>query len=514
MPRPAVTTADLERMHPLREVWTLAWPTIVTMTSYTVMQFTDKLMVGQVGPLELTAQSNGAIWAFNLLAALFGTLTVVNTFVAQNLGAGRPERGPVYAWAGIWLGIAVWAVILLPYAAVIPWIFEALPDHSPRLRELETDYARILLVGAIVLLLNKTLHHYFFGLHRPRVVTVSAIAGNIANVLFNYALIFGADGIPAWGLPGIPGLPALGVHGAALGTVLGTTVELLIPLCIFLGPTMHGELKTRAAWRPRLRPIRDLLRIGWPASVQWGTEVTCWAIFMSVLVGLFGEDHMAAGWIALGYMHLSFMPALGVSTAVTSLVGRYIGAGKPDVAVSRTRLGLVIATGYMTLCAIVFLVFREPLVELFIADDVGAERAARIISIGGKLMICAAVFQTVDAFGITYTGGLRGAGDTVWPGVVTIIYSWTLIVAGGWTVAKLFPGLESVGPWIAAAVFIIVYGVTMAWRFESGRWRSINLLRHDDEPAVAAGLEPHLDADAAAVPVPALQDPDEPGVPG
>ena len=47
---------------PLREVWTIAWPTVITMTSYTVMQFSDKLMVAQVGPLEFTAQSNGGIW--------------------------------------------------------------------------------------------------------------------------------------------------------------------------------------------------------------------------------------------------------------------------------------------------------------------------------------------------------------------------------------------------------------------------------------------------------------------
>ena len=91
-------------------------------------------------------------------------------------------------------------------------------------------------------------------------------------------------------------------------------------------------------------------------------------------------------------------------------------------------------------------------------------------------MICAAVFQTMDAFGITYTGALRGAGDTVWPGLVTIVYSWVFIVAGGWSIAVLWPGLESVGPWIAAAFYVLIFGVTMWWRFESGRWRKIRLL--------------------------------------
>jgi MATE family multidrug resistance protein len=202
-------------------------------------------------------------------------------------------------------------------------------------------------------------------------------------------------------------------------------------------------------------------------------------------------------------MHLSFMPAIGFSVAVTSLVGKYIGAGDPDTAVARARLGLRLTMVYMTICGIVFFVFRHGLISLFVAgQEVTAEQAQEIITVGGKLMICAAVFQTVDAFGITYTGALRGAGDTVWPGMVTIFYSWALIVGGGWSIAVLWPELESVGPWIAAATYVIVYGLTMWWRFETGRWRSISLLgprpeadneasrEGDDDPACPAEAPP------------------------
>ncbi len=476
---------------PLREVWSIAWPTVLTMTSYTVMQFVDKLMVAQVGPLELAAQGNGGIWAFTPIAFAMGAMSVVNTFVSQNLGAGTPERGPRYAWAAMWLSLGMWLVVLLPYAIVLPVLFGAM-GHGEQLVRMETGYGRILLVGGIVLMGSRGLHHYFFGLHRPRIVTVSAVAGNVVNVLANYVLIFGHLGVPAWGLPGVPGVEPMGIYGAAIGTVIGTFVELVIPAAIFLGPAMHRQLGTRAAWRCGVRPVRDLIRVGWPAAVQIGNELACWSIFMSVLVGLFGEDHMTAGWAALSYMHLSFMPAVGFSVAVTSLVGKYIGAGAPDTAVARARLGLRLAMLYMTGCAIAFLAFRHDLIAFFVAGrSLDPGQAADIIAIGGKLMICAAVFQTVDAIGIIYTGALRGAGDTVWPGMVTIVYSWVFIVALGWSVAILWPQLESVGPWIAASVYVILYGVTMWWRFEDGRWRSIQLLEPGpDRPAPASANEP------------------------
>ena len=471
---------DIPLRAAIAEVWAIAWPTVMTMTSYTIMQFVDKLMVGQVSPTAVAAQGNGGIWAFTPIAVFMGFLTVVNTFVSQNLGAGTPERGPRYAWGAIWISLVSWATILVPLSFLLPWAFARMHagaeiENVDELIELETTYGRVLLLGGLLTLIGRSMHHYFFGLHRPKVITVSAVVGNVTNVTVNYLLIFGTSEL-VLGPVTIPAIPALGLFGAALGTVIGTAVECLIPLCVFLGPKMNAELKTRSAWRPNWKAIVDLLRIGWPAAVQYGNEIICWSIFMVILVGKFGTDHMAAGWIALSYMHLSFMPSVGFSVAVTSLVGKNIGAGTTELGVRRARLGLAMAMIYMTTCAVIFVVFRGPLVGIFISGEVTPEEAAVILDIGMKLMICAAVFQTIDALGIVYTGALRGAGDTIWPGVVTMIFSWLFIVGGGYAMIRFAPQLESIGPWIAAAVYIILYGLAMVWRFESGAWRSINLL--------------------------------------
>jgi MATE family multidrug resistance protein len=488
------------------EVWAQAWPTVLTMTSYTVMQFVDSLFVAQVGPLEVAAQGNGGIWSFVPTAFIFGLLTVVNTFTAQNLGAGRPERSAAYGWAGIWIAVAAWLLVLLPWALLLPSIF-ALAGHGEALIRLETAYAQILLGGGVMLLVAKALSHFFFGLHRPKVVTVAAILGNLVNVVATYTLVFGSEGAAAWGLPGVPGTPALGLVGAAIGTLCGVFVEVTIPLAVFLGPRLRRELGTARAWRCGIGPIRDLLRIGTPAAGQFGNELACWAIFMSVLVGRFGEEHMAAGWVVMRYVHLSFMPAVGFSVATTALVGRFIGMGRPDLAASRARTALAMALVWMTACGAIFWIWRHELVAVFVESagrglaaegSGGVEEAAAIIAIGGRLLICAALFQTIDAVGIVYMGALRGAGDTLVPGVLTILFSWGLIVFGGWLTVEFLPQLESVGPWLAATAYIVALGVAMAWRFERGGWRSRRLVA--DTPGgevlpLAAGLPL---ADAAA----------------
>jgi len=488
----------------IKEVWSLAWPTIITMTSFTIMQFVDKLMVSQVGPTEVAAQGNAGTWSFAVIATIMGVVTVVNTFVSQHLGAGNPQNGPKYPWAAGWMAIISWCIIIVPFIFIMPHIFQLIhpSPEDARLVILETQYATYTLIGSVFLLIGRGFSQYFFGMHMPKVVTVSTILANIVNVVANYILIFGEEGIPGL-VQGIPGTPALGLKGAAIATMIGMFMEMIIPLAIFLGPKFNSRYATRAAWKPRIETMKSVLRLGWPGAIQWGNEIVCWALFMTVFVGRYGTNAMAAGWIALGYLHLSFMPAVGINVAINSIVGKYIGAGKPDIAISRARVGVGIALVYMTFCALIFIIFRTELMEWFVnGTSYTLNEQEEIVRLGANMLILVALFQTVDALGIIYTGALRGAGDTVWPGVITAIFSWVFIVGGGWVAITYFPETGSIGPWIAAASYVIIIGITMTIRFERGGWRSIDLLGNKErlEAGRAAPLTigpPSSEADSA-----------------
>ena len=232
----------------------------------------------------------------------------------------------------------------------------------------------------------------------------------------------------------------------------------------------------RSAWIPDRFIMGDLIRVGWPRSVTFGNELICWSIFMVLIVGQFGAEHMTAGWITLRYMHLSFMPATGIGVAATAIVGKYIGAGKPDIANQRAFLGVKMAMVYMGFCALCFVAFRKPLSNLFIHEE-NVKTAATILNIASKMLICAAVFQMFDAMAITFSGALTGAGDTVWPGLVNVILSWTFIVGAGFAFSILWPQLQSIGPWIAAAMFIISVGIAFFLRWRAGGWRNIKLVQ-------------------------------------
>jgi|GEM_PF-135425 len=496
----------------IKEMLTIAIPSVATMTSYTIMAMVDKFMVKEIGeePVYIAAQSNGSMFVWMFMAFLLGMTGVINSFVSQNLGAKTPERGAAYVWNGLWMSLAYFVLLMVPMYWVLPGLFglDAMFGKDPQLASLSTEYAQIVLLGGIFVLTARSLHHYFYGMHRPNVVLVSALVGNITNVIVNLLLIFGEQGMPipdhaALGpivsaltqpiasLAGVLGIEAMGMRGAAIGTVLGGMGEFIIPFVLFVSPRYARLFGTRKAWRVSVKCLRDLVKVGFAPGFMFLNEMVCWTILMVKLVPMGGERvgddpvlHNTVGWIALQYMHLSFMPAVGISIATQAMVGKAMGMGRPDIAVARTMLALKLTLGYMGFCALCFVIFPKQLLGLLINEQTPAEEVARLIEIGVPIMIAAAVFQLFDAVAITLTGSLRGAGDTTWPGVATVILSWVCIPGLGLLLIYTMPELGSIGPWIGASLYIIGLGLALGFRFKMGKWKTMSLVENGTDTGV------------------------------
>lgn len=477
---PAILAPD--QTSAMREMLRIAIPAVITMLSYTAMQFVDLLVTSRLGSDALAAVGNGGVAAFLPASIIFGITGVIATYVSQHLGAGNPERGSAYAWNGLWMCAAVGVMVLLPLSFFLENFFAIMRglfalEAPPGVVVLEVEYGRIVMAWMGVTICARGISHFFYGVHRARIVMIAALICNAINIPLTIGLVFGK-----WGLP------ELGVKGAAIATVIGSIVELAILFFAFISPRFDGPFKTRRAWRPSWGPVRDILKIGWPAGLTFGSEMTCWWVFMTGLIAHFGVDHNAAGWIVLRYMQISFMPAFGLSMAVTAVVGKCIGMGRHDLAAQRAWLGLRMCMVYMACCALAMILFRHQAVAIF-GSQHGTPVTSDALTIAANLLIVAAVFQVFDSTAIIMLAALRGAGDTVWPGLVTFILSWLLIIGAGKLLIEVVPEWGSLGPWLAAASYVIVLAVFLIVRFIRGGWRRIDLL---GRPGISGFPEPRL----------------------
>lgn len=438
----------------LKAMLQLAMPMIIIQVAISIMQIADAKMVGVLGEAPLAASLPASLIYFVPISFGMGLLSGVNPFVSQHFGKGSLDQCGFYAWQGIWMALG-FGLATLPLGFVAEDIF-GLFGHVAKVRALEVTYFQVSLAGTIPILICSTLSNFFIGIHRPKVLAIYASAATLLNIFFNYLLIYGH-----WGFP------ALGMAGAAWGTVLATSIQTIGLLFHFLSSGIHVSFNTRTI-KKGWREMKELIRIGVPASLHFGFDILSWGVVLIYFVGLFGTDHLAATTIVTRFMHISFMPPFGLANVLTAMVGKAIGQGRPDRARIHVRTAWRATVTYMGSLAILFYIFRYQIAGSFTDNQA-------VIDIGASVMVCVAVFQIFDAMNIVFLHGLRGAGDTFFPAVMTLTLCGTLFVGGGFYVVHHFPEWGSVGPWAMGAVYITCSGTFMLIRWHRGKWENIKL---------------------------------------
>ena len=442
------------------EVLAVGAPLMISMGSTTLMQFTDRMFLGWHDVNELAAAVPGGLLSFLLVVFFLGAASCVGVLVAQYHGACRPERVGPALWSGVWFSL-VSALVLAALAGISGPLFD-LAGHPPRVRELETDYFRILTLGGGFVVLGTALSGYFSGLGRTVPVMVVNLLGAAVNIPLDYALIFGT-----WGAP------ELGIRGAAMATVMGSVVTCLLFCLLLLAPEAQKRHHVRSAWRLDADMLLRLTRVGLPAGVQFFLDIMAITGF-SLLVGRMGLVALSATNIAFSINGLTYLPAIGLSVAVSVLVGRSQGQGRADLARRATGNALLLAMFWMTLVGLVFILFPRPLLDLFQPSAEGAAAAgapafADIRQTGVVLLRYVALYSLVDALAIVYFGALKGAGDTRFVMLTMLVASVCVMVLPTWYfVHNALWGIH--GPWLSLSAYICCLAASFALRFRHGAW--------------------------------------------
>jgi putative MATE family efflux protein len=391
---------------------------------------------------------------FWTITSLFvGTLQGVSTFAAQHYGAGKFRRCGQDGWMGLF--IAVPSALILGGVAVFSTTIYELLGQDETIVPHAADYTFIRLCGAFFVCINYGMVSFLRGIGDTKTPMYFTFGANVLNIILNYPLILGG-----WGFP------ALGAAGAALGSVIATAVFSTAYLVFFLTGERVQKFKTRHILLPRVKDVLAYVKIGVPIGGSWVLEMVSWMAFM-VIVSHFGNVCLAATEIVFEVLHFSFMGAIALGTAATTLVGQYLGAEEPAFAQKTARSTIVSSVIYCSSFGVVFFTCRYLIINLFTLDPT-------VVEVGAKLFMYAAVFQLFDGLGISCTGVIRGAGDTRWPMMLMAFMAWGVFIP--MTCALTYwTDLGIDGAWISATVFIFIVSVGIYLRYRSGKWLTMRV---------------------------------------
>lgn len=451
--------APAVRLPLLRQVTRLALPVVLTNLLQSLVNVVDVFLAGRLGAVEVAAVGLAASVALLALLALQMVTAGAMTLAAQARGADDPAELGDVTYQALALGaVAALLVGAAGVAAARPLVAFMNSSGDPAAVTQGAAYLRILFLGTPALMANLTLAALLQG--SGDTVTPLWIGGtiNVLNIAFDTVFMFGLG--PA---------PAMGVPGAALGTVCAWTVGAVAGLALLFGRRLTLR-PPRRGQRPDLRRWRDILDIGVPAGLQ-GTTYTLSRMVLLRIVTSTPAGTLGAAALAIGIQieSLAFMPGVALSVAATSLVGRALGAWQVEEARRRAHASLVLGLAVMSTVGASLLLFAPQWMHLF---EPGGDPT--VIRAGVAYLRINALAQPVLAFFMVLSDALRGAGDTRPAFLGTLVGRWLVTLPLAAALALASP-LGVAGAWWAMAAGTAVQAVWVTARWRSGRWVAVAL---------------------------------------
>ncbi|MCH9654151.1 MAG: MATE family efflux transporter [Planctomycetes bacterium] len=461
----------------LRELANIAVPLVLSCGSLSVMHVVDRIFLTWWSTDAVAASLPAGMIQWAAMSIAMGNATYVNTFIAQYEGAGQKQRVSESFWQGIYLAL-IWGGILLIGIPLAPQIFYWI-GHVPEVQSLEVDYFSIVCLGTGPALLSTVLSCFYTGRSKTMVVMWVNLSAVVLNIVLDYCLIFGAGPFPA-----------MGIKGAAIATVTAnvSTMVFFILIMYLKHEAREYGLFNHYRWNREL--FMRLLRYGFPNGMLYFVDIIGFTIFV-VLVGRIGKVELAATTIAFNLNSLAFIPMMGVGTAVMTLVGTRVGESKPQLAVTTTWKAFAVSATYMLLFAAVYVGFPELLLspyepEVITADFLEVKETVIV------LLRFAALFAFFDAAAVVFSSAIRGAGDTRFCMIYTLISGWAIMVIPTiliWMYADA--SVKLFGSWIACTSFIAALGIGYLIRFQLGHWKKMRVIEdHFLKPVVEDEEQP------------------------
>jgi putative MATE family efflux protein len=448
-----------------RALVTLAIPIILGNILQTGYQLTDAFWVGRLGAAAVAAVSVSFPVTFLVIALGSGLAMAGATLSAQYMGAGRQDMVNHVA-AQTMVMVAISSVVLGGIGYALSPALLTLLGVAPDVYAGALGFMRVSFVGIIFVFIYAMFQALMRGIGQTRVPLFIVLGTVFLNFVLDPLFIFG------WGP-----VPALGVMGAALATLVTQALAALIGIVIFL----RGRHGIKLHWRALMPDPPYLKRaffLGFPGSVELSTR-GLGLMIMSFLVASFGTLTIAAYGVGSNVLQVVTIPAMGLSMAVSTLVGQNMGAGNIDRASRVARLGALCGFGVLSLTGIVAYLLAAQIVAFFIPGD------PAVIAEGARFIRIMCLAWGGMGIQLSIVSAFRASGNMLIAMVIALVSQWMIQFPLAYVLSK-HTILQAEGLWWSFPVTnVAVALIAIAW-FARGSWKTTKLTEEAEQSARVA----------------------------
>lgn len=412
---------------------TMSLPMMISMLVQALYNIVDSMFVAQLSEDALTAVSLAFPIQSLMIAIASGTGVGINALLSRNLGEQNYEGANTAAKNGLFLGI-ISCLVFAVIGGLGSHLFFAMQTDNPVIVDYGTQYLTIITTCSAGIFLQITFERLMQSTGKTLYNMITQGTGAIINIILDPILIFG-----------LFGFPRLGVTGAAIATIIGQVVAVLMSL--YFNITRNKEINcSLKGFRPHLRTIAVIYEVGVPSIIMQaiGSVMT---FGMNKILLMFSSTAAAVFGVYFKLQSFIFMPVFGLNNGMIPIIAFNYGARDKKRIIETIKLSILIAVSIMVIGLVIFQVFPDFLLRnLFDASNhmlsIGVP-ALRIISLSflfaGYCIIVGSVFQAL--------------GNAVYSLIVSAARQLVVILPTAYVFAKIF-GLSMV--WWAIPIAEIV----------------------------------------------------------
>lgn len=372
------------------------------------LNMVDTLMISSLGQASIAAVGLANQLFFFYILISFGINSGSSIFIAQFWG--KEDIKSIRKVLGLALSIStIVGVIFTIVAFFFPELVMSVFIKEPEVIKLGSDYLRVVSLSYIITAIGFSYSVALRSTGKPNVPMIVSAISFVTNTAFNYVLIFGKFGFPA-----------LGVKGAAWGTVIARVVE--ITIIIYSVYSSKGPLS--ASLRELINWNKEFINKYFKTTYPVILNEAFWSlgqIMYSIAYARIGEEATAAVQIASTVQNVFFVVVRGLANACTVMVGNRIGAGEEKDAYNYATKFLTISTVIGLILALTLSLTPDLTLKLFKGLD------SNLYDLTKKLLITMGFFFTLRMFNATaIVGVFRGGGDTKFAAYIDIIGAWVI----------------------------------------------------------------------------------------
>ncbi len=438
----------------------LAIPIILGNLLQTGYQLTDAFWVGRLGAAAVAAVSVSFPVTFLVIALGAGLAIAGATLSAQYTGAGRQDMVNHVAGQTM-IMVMITSVILGALGYFLSPYFLRLLGVEPDVYAGALGFMRISFIGIIFVFMYAMFQALMRGIGQTKAPLLIVLGTVILNFMLDPLFIFGFGP-----------LAPQGVRGAALATLFTQGLAALLGIIIF----MRGRHGIKLSWHaliPDLSYIKRAFFLGFPGSIELSTR-GLGLIVMSFLVASFGTITIAAYGVGANIIQVITIPAMGLSMAVSTLVGQNIGAGNIERASRITLLGALVGFGVLSIVGFIAFFLAPLLVGFFVPGD------TRVIAEGANFLRIMALAWGGIGIQLCIVSAFRASGNMLNAMVIALVSQWMIQFPLAYVLSK-HTALYAHGLWWSFPITnILVAIISLCW-FLRGSWKTTRLTEEEKE---------------------------------